>query len=249
MRRLLTLTSRCRSTTRPRPARCPCSRFGRSYRFRARVVDLAGNSLPFSESAPFDYTTDPVGYGRLEPVGSPTIVPCAPRTPGESLETLVIRSNYDVADSTVAPCQRHLAPPGTRWRWRRRRGARRRAAGVPDKARYAMLAARDGLSYKTPSVLRSVRRQERRPSRSTSGSTTRPTARSGCRTCPTCSAAARHSRAAGRGNRPGERARSAPAGRTGVRCGSWSAQAAARRSRRPRDRRTARSPCTRRRRR
>lgn len=137
------------------PGTLPVLRFGRSYRFRARVVDITGNSLPFSKTAPFDNTTDPVVYGRLEPVGSPTIVPCAPRTPGESLETLVIRSNYDIADATVAPCERHLAPPGTSVEMAATHGVLDDAAGGPSKADYAMLAARDGLSYKTPAVLRS----------------------------------------------------------------------------------------------
>lgn len=135
------------------PGTLPALRFGRSYRFRARVVDVTGNSLPFSETAPFDNTTDPVTYGRLEPVGSPTIVPCAPRTPGESLETLVIRSNYDVDDATVTPCERHLAPPGTSVEMAVTHGVLDDDDGVPDMASYDMLAARDGLSYKSPSVL------------------------------------------------------------------------------------------------
>jgi hypothetical protein len=135
------------------PGTLPLLRFGRGYRFRARVVDLAGNSLPFEATAPFTFTTPQTVYGRLEPVASPVIVPCAPRTPGESLETLVIRSNYDVPDGTVAPCERHLAPPGTAIELALTHGVIDDAAGVPDKALYATLADRDGLSYKSASVL------------------------------------------------------------------------------------------------
>ena len=135
------------------PGSLPTLRFARSYRFRARVVDLAGNSLPFDATGPTaPYTTDPVSYGRLEPVASPVIVPCAPRTPGESLETLVIRSNYDTADSTVAPCQRHLAPPATSIELAQTHGALD-SAGRPSRAVYATLAARDGLTYKSPAIL------------------------------------------------------------------------------------------------
>lgn len=134
------------------PGTLPVLRFGRGYRFRARVVDLAGNSLPFDKSASFAETTSPVTYGRLEPVASPVIVPCAPRTPGESLETLVIRSNYNIPDSTVAPCERHLAPPVTSIELALTHGVIDDAAGVPDKALYTTLADRDGLSYKSASV-------------------------------------------------------------------------------------------------
>ena len=37
-------------------------------------------------------------YRRFEPVPSPVLVPTAPRTPGEHIEHLVIRSNYDIPD-------------------------------------------------------------------------------------------------------------------------------------------------------
>ena len=135
------------------PGTLPPLRFARSYRFRARMVDLAGNSVPFNKTAPVSlYTTAAVSYGRLEPVASPVIVPCAPRTPGESLETLVIRSNYDIADATVTPCQRHLAPPGTSVELAQTHGALD-SGGHPSKTVYAMLAARDGLTYKSTSVL------------------------------------------------------------------------------------------------
>lgn len=135
------------------PGTLPVLRFGRGYRFRARVVDLAGNSLPFDKTASLTFTTPETVYGRLEPVASPVIVPCAPRTPGESLETLVIRSNYDIADSTVAPCERHLAPPATSVELALTHGVLDDAAGGPSPAVYATLAGRDGLTYKSPSVL------------------------------------------------------------------------------------------------
>ena len=68
------------------------------------------------------YATPPAVYGRVEPLASPVVVPCAPRTPGESLETIVIRSNYDIPDSSplIVPSERHLAPPASSRRWSRR---------------------------------------------------------------------------------------------------------------------------------
>ncbi len=135
------------------PGTLPVLRFGRGYRFRARAVDLAGNSLPFAKTASFAFATPEVVYGRLEPVGSPVIVPCAPRTPGESLETLVIRSNFDIPDATVTPCERHLAPPATSIEMALTHGVLDGAAGHPGSAEYTMLASRDGLTYKSPSVL------------------------------------------------------------------------------------------------
>jgi hypothetical protein len=133
----------------------PTLRFGSGYRFRARVVDLAGNSLPFEPHASFTQTTAPVTYGRLEPVASPVIVPCAPRTPGESLERLVIRSNFDIPDDSpqITACERHLAPPASSVELLETHGALD-VKGVPDKAAYAMLAGRDGVNYATAEVVK-----------------------------------------------------------------------------------------------
>jgi hypothetical protein len=83
------------------PGTLPTLRFARSYRFRARVVDLAGNSVPFNKTAPVGYyTTDPVSYGRLEPVASPVVVPAAPRTPGRAWR------RWSSAPTTTSPMTR-----------------------------------------------------------------------------------------------------------------------------------------------
>ena len=54
----------------------PKLRYGHSYRLRARVVDLAGNSLDYDELDPADFShaTKPTVYGRFEPVASPVVV-------------------------------------------------------------------------------------------------------------------------------------------------------------------------------
>lgn len=137
------------------PGTLPTLRFGNSYRLRARVVDLAGNSVPFNAHAGFTNATAEIEYGRLEPVASPVIVPCAPRTPGESLERLVIRSNYDIPDTSklITPCERHVAPPASAIQMLEAHGALDTSSGVPNMGLYSMLAARDGLTYQTPAVM------------------------------------------------------------------------------------------------
>jgi hypothetical protein len=137
------------------PGTLPTLRFGNSYRLRARVVDLAGNSVPFSKHSSFTDATPELQYGRLEPVASPVIVPCAPRTPGESLERLVIRSNYDIPDTSakITPCERHFAPPASAIEILEAHGVLDGSAGVPRTALYAVLAARDGLTYQTAAVM------------------------------------------------------------------------------------------------
>ncbi len=75
----------------------PRLRFGQLYRFRARVVDLAGNSLATDDRSlgDFEQASDPVGYWRFEPVDPPVLVHRERVSEGESLERMVIRSNFD----------------------------------------------------------------------------------------------------------------------------------------------------------
>ena len=112
------------------PGSLPRLRFGHTYRMRARTVDLAGNSLPLTgvDSA---HASRPITYSRFEPVDAPTLVPRSRFTEGESLERMVIRSNYNqttaeyigsqpVQDALknkkhvyVVSNDRHIAPPKT----------------------------------------------------------------------------------------------------------------------------------------
>jgi hypothetical protein len=75
----------------------PRLRFGQVYRFRARVTDLAGNSLDLEDRSigPLEQATEPVSYLRYEPVDPPALVHKHRVSEGESLERMVIRSNYD----------------------------------------------------------------------------------------------------------------------------------------------------------
>ncbi|MFF3557583.1 hypothetical protein ACWD4V_17870 [Streptomyces tsukubensis] len=88
----------------------PKLRYGRGYRFRARIVDITGNGLGPDDPAPDDFTaaTPLVRHLRFEPVGSPELLPAAPRTQGESLGLLVIRGNFDAPATGV--CERWIAP-------------------------------------------------------------------------------------------------------------------------------------------
>jgi photosystem II stability/assembly factor-like uncharacterized protein len=93
------------------PGSLPRLRYGQTYSFRARPVDLAGNSLPFDAAATDKHATAPVAYTRFEPVNQPVLLMRLPRTEGESLERMVIRSNYNTA--STADDERHVAPPKT----------------------------------------------------------------------------------------------------------------------------------------
>jgi hypothetical protein len=115
------------------PGTLPRLRFGTTYRLRARVVDLAGNSLLLEAVPPDDFSqaTPPHTYTRFEPVVPPVTLLTkslvGAKSPGESLNNLVIRSNYDksaleyvatFADLTAnpsyaAPAERLLAAPKT----------------------------------------------------------------------------------------------------------------------------------------
>ncbi|HEV8065235.1 MAG TPA: hypothetical protein VGP46_10410, partial [Acidimicrobiales bacterium] len=123
--------------------------------------DLAGNSVAFNSVASatsFQWATAAVPYGRLEPVSSPFVVPTAPRTPGEHLERLVIRSNYDIPDSspTIVHSARHIVPPVSSVEMADQHGILDDSQGVPRGSLYPELAARDGLTYASPSVVSSL---------------------------------------------------------------------------------------------
>lgn len=111
-------------------------RFGRPYSLRVRTADLAGNGPTLDDAnAMFAIVRErgvvlppdePLVYRRFEPVPAPALVPRARYGEGESLERLVIRSNFDrtpaeeAADlnERVAPVEpygeaseRHVAAP------------------------------------------------------------------------------------------------------------------------------------------
>jgi len=98
----------------PAPGSLPKLRFGRTYRVRARVVDLAGNSLAYDAPNPSDFSkaTDSHAYNRFEPVVGPVAVLTksldGEKTPGEALYRPVIRSNFDKTAQEYAPAYAQL---------------------------------------------------------------------------------------------------------------------------------------------
>src|SRR5450755_296599 len=109
------------------PGSLPRLRFGTSYRLRALCVDLSGELLadPLADAP----ATEPVTYRRFEPAGPPAALALRGFRPGESLERVVLRSDYDRANPSYdadpsspfpqspadanAQRTRHLFPPKT----------------------------------------------------------------------------------------------------------------------------------------
>ncbi|WSH68239.1 hypothetical protein U8Q05_30670 (plasmid) [Rhizobium ruizarguesonis] len=112
----------------------PKLRFGQLYRFRARLVDSAGNSLELDDPTlgELEQASDAVGYWRFEPIDPPALVQRHRLSEGESVERMVVRSNFDTdadaylgtADFSAAIAEpasqdfeyralneRHLVPP------------------------------------------------------------------------------------------------------------------------------------------
>ncbi|MFN7926814.1 MAG: hypothetical protein U0Y68_02520 [Blastocatellia bacterium] len=96
-----------KTTFSPVAGSLPRLRFGWKYRLRVRLVDLAGNSNPWTRSENTGATKE-VLYTRFDPIPPPLLVPPGvPRenmkdnkqedySPGESLERMVIRSDVDL---------------------------------------------------------------------------------------------------------------------------------------------------------
>ncbi|MFJ1615198.1 hypothetical protein ACIODT_09760 [Streptomyces sp. NPDC088251] len=128
----------------------PTLRYGRSYRFRARLVDLAGRAVPFTGTPAPDSgepATVPLTYARYEPVPAPVLVLRRPVDAGESPTDLVVRT--DNADpAAVVPgdtCERHLLAPKAAVLLLERHGVLD-APGThrPDPAVHSLLTQYDG---------------------------------------------------------------------------------------------------------
>jgi hypothetical protein len=101
------------------PGTLPRLRFGTTYRIRARVVDLAGNSLAFNAPnlTDFSLATAATVYSRYEPVVAPAVVLTktldGTKSPGESLGRVVLRSNYDATAANYATVYSQLVSDPT----------------------------------------------------------------------------------------------------------------------------------------
>ena len=96
-----------------KPASLPRLRFGRTYRLRARVADLAGNSVTNPGDATFTADVPAMTAEftalRYEPVAPPILMLQAPPIEGESVERLVVRT--PVISGLGVLSARHVAPP------------------------------------------------------------------------------------------------------------------------------------------
>jgi hypothetical protein len=131
----------------------PRLRFGTAYQFRARAMDLAGNSLPPDAVLDdiYNLPPQPIRYLRYEPVSAPAVVPrttFGTALPGESAERLVIRSNFNTHIAAVS--ERHIAPPKTSVDMAETHGMLDTPAGPPDPALYSLIATRDGTFHHDP---------------------------------------------------------------------------------------------------
>ncbi|HSL74505.1 MAG TPA: hypothetical protein VK853_08555 [Ilumatobacteraceae bacterium] len=134
----------------PTPGTLPTLRYGRRYQLRARAVDIAGNSVPPDSEASAE-ATDPVLFGRLDPVGSPDVLLVTPRRPGEELDIVVMRSEiHDEPTDEVGG--RHLLPPRTTVVEAERHGVLDAADGKVRKDLYATLGERDAFTFESIGV-------------------------------------------------------------------------------------------------
>jgi hypothetical protein len=115
-------------------ASLPRLRFGHYYQVRARAVDLAGNGLSLDEGDAIVAALGAQGsptpilfanprmfrYRRFEPLPAPALVRRGALTEGESIDTMVIRSNGSSTAAYAASLgdprytaknERHVAPP------------------------------------------------------------------------------------------------------------------------------------------
>ncbi len=122
----------------------PKLRYGRTYRLRARVVDVAGNSRSLNDFDDDDFSaaTAPVTYHRFAPVTSPNLLLRKPSTAGETAEVMVIRSNYNTDPDDTDDCQRHVAPDKTAQLTAEQHGMFDTLLGM-SKLAYPMIKARD----------------------------------------------------------------------------------------------------------
>lgn len=95
--------------------RLPRLRFGRKYRLRARVADLAGNSVTNPGETSYDadvpQKTPEFTAVRYEPLAPPIVMLQSAPVEGESVERLVIRTPAIGGLGTTTA--RHVAPPKT----------------------------------------------------------------------------------------------------------------------------------------
>ncbi|MFF7231798.1 hypothetical protein [Streptomyces sioyaensis] len=100
------------------PGSLPRLRFGREYRLRVRIADLAGGGLHGDEVRPGEEQSDVFTHHRFEPLLPPELVPTCAFDDSDGLDRMVIRSDRDTPPSAYAAAHgyraydlRHLLAP------------------------------------------------------------------------------------------------------------------------------------------
>ncbi|MFF7444157.1 hypothetical protein [Streptomyces sp. NPDC008122] len=91
------------------PGSLPRLRFGRDYRLRVRIADLAGGGLRPDETGPEEERTNVFRHHRFEPLPPPELVPTRELADGETLDLMVIRSDRDTTVEAYAAAHGHRA--------------------------------------------------------------------------------------------------------------------------------------------
>jgi hypothetical protein len=141
-----------KTTFRAWPHSLPRLRLGHSYWIRARVVDLAGNSLPPKDEdfGPENPIKNASRYLRFEPILAPGIALVRSQAnlterpgEGESMEHIAIRSFNETQDQNTKPtdqiARRFVVPPRSSVRDAEVHG-KLDASGVVDKTKFDLLA-------------------------------------------------------------------------------------------------------------
>jgi hypothetical protein len=154
----------------PSPGSVPLLRFGKTYTFRARAVDIAGNSVGLNDlvddptSSAYGHPTKATPFVRYEPVVAPPLLLRAPVTEGESLERLVVRScpansqspldlagvlqsSPDKVATYAVTSERHVAPPAASLRQCEYHGALDPIVASSGAQGFANVARKSGGSY------------------------------------------------------------------------------------------------------
>lgn len=140
-------------TLRAKPKSLPRLRFGHGYRVRARAVDLAGNRVTPDPHADDPHASPEVRYLRFEPVASPPVLMTSTRAiEGESLERVVLRSNYNqgAADFGATEASRHIVPPKSSQLFAEQHGmfdVDNPTVVAVEPARYGEITAREAESF------------------------------------------------------------------------------------------------------
>ena len=138
-----------------KPLSLPRLRFGRRYRIRARVADLAGNSVLRPDDGAFGPLgsaprTSEITAVRYEPVAPPVLMLRSAPVEGESVERLVVRTPAIGGLGTVT--ERHVAPPKSSQLLAELHGGFDGAAAVDGSPAGYALASRESNSVKDGAV-------------------------------------------------------------------------------------------------